>query len=138
MENKAVKNFTNEIIQKAKVARNAEELLTIAKESNVDLTEEEAKKYFEQLNLGKELSDDELDMVAGGNGDNDCNEDETFVTGEVVSLKIKCYDCKYHTGLYIKPDNNDGCFVECANCHKAIWFKNTRESIEKVDLPRFL
>ena len=37
-------NFTNEQILKAKEAKSAEELLALAKENGVELTEEEAKK----------------------------------------------------------------------------------------------
>lgn len=60
-------DFTPEMIEKAKAAKSAEELLAIAKENGIELTEEEAKNYFEQLcPKSGELSDDELDNVAGG------------------------------------------------------------------------
>lgn len=60
-------NFTPEMIEKAKAAKSAEELLALAKESNVEITAEEANTYFAQLNpKSGELSDDELDNVAGG------------------------------------------------------------------------
>ena len=59
-------NFNPELIAKAKKAKSAEELLALAKENGIDLTEDEARTYFEQLNTKGELSDDELDMVAGG------------------------------------------------------------------------
>ena len=45
-----MKNFTPELIAKAKATKSAEELLTLAKANNVELTEDEAKTYFEQLN----------------------------------------------------------------------------------------
>lgn len=38
-----------ELIKKAKAAKSAEELRAIAKENEVDLTEEEAAAYFSQL-----------------------------------------------------------------------------------------
>lgn len=60
-------NFTPEMIEKAKTAKSAEELLSLAKENNIEVTKEEAKAYFEQLNPASgELSDDELDTVSGG------------------------------------------------------------------------
>ncbi len=60
-------NFTPEIIEKAKAVKTAEELLALAKENSIEMTEEEAKAYFAQLNpVSGELSDDELDNVAGG------------------------------------------------------------------------
>ena len=46
MENK----FTPELIEKAKSAKTPEELLALAKENGVELTEESARAYFEQLN----------------------------------------------------------------------------------------
>ena len=45
-----MKNFTAEMIEKAKAAKNAEELLIIAKENNVEMTAYEAKTLFEQMN----------------------------------------------------------------------------------------
>ncbi len=59
-------NFTPEMIEKAKAAKTAEEILALAKENNMEMTEEEAKAYFEQFHKSGELSDDELDNVAGG------------------------------------------------------------------------
>ena len=56
----------NELIEKARAAKSAEELMAIAKENGMEMTEEEAAEYFAQLNRSGELSDDELDSVAGG------------------------------------------------------------------------
>lgn len=58
--------FSKELIEKAKQAKTAEELLAMAKEENIELTEEEAAKYFAKLNASGELSDEELDNVSGG------------------------------------------------------------------------
>ena len=55
-----------ELLEKAKAAKSAEELRAIAKENEVDLTEEDAAAYFSQLHKSGELSDEELDAVAGG------------------------------------------------------------------------
>ena len=44
----------------------AKELLALAKANNVEMTEEEAKTYFEQLSASGTVSDDELDAVVGG------------------------------------------------------------------------
>ncbi|MCM1023705.1 MAG: Nif11-like leader peptide family RiPP precursor [Prevotella sp.] len=62
MENK----LTPELIEKARQAKSAEELSALAKENGIELSEDETKAYFEQLNKSGELSDDELDSVAGG------------------------------------------------------------------------
>ena len=66
-----MKNFTPKLIAKAKAAKSAEELLALAKKNNVEMTEEQAKIYFEQLNANGTVSDDELDVVAGGCGDDE-------------------------------------------------------------------
>ena len=58
--------FTNEQLIKAKSAKTAEELLRVAKGSGIEMTAEEAKKYFTELHKEGALTDDELGMVAGG------------------------------------------------------------------------
>ena len=62
-------NISKELIEKAKTAKSAEELLEMAKTEKIELTEEEAAKAFAELNKTGELSDEELDNVAGGCGD---------------------------------------------------------------------
>ena len=59
--------MNNELIAKAKQAKSPEELMALAKENGIDITEEIANEYFGRLHpaLG-ELSDEELDNVAGG------------------------------------------------------------------------
>lgn len=126
--------LTPELIEKAKQAKSAEELLALAKENGIELSEDEAKAYFEQLNKSGELSDDELDNVAGGGCYYDdgrlvvtcgyyCKRFECSVCGLAFSPKFtelhKCYsglhastcdDCKYKTNkgarmLCNHPDN---------------------------------
>ena len=66
--------MNQELITKAKAAKSVEELLELAKASNVELSEEQAREYFAKLNPTKgELSDDELDDVSGGG----CGESKT-------------------------------------------------------------
>lgn len=56
------------LFTKAKEVKNIEELIALAKENGVELTEEKAKDYFAKFQLKNgELADDELDNVAGGN-----------------------------------------------------------------------
>jgi predicted ribosomally synthesized peptide with nif11-like leader len=71
-----MKNLTPEMIDKAKAAKSAEELLGIAKANGVELTAEEAKTYFEQLHVNSAVSDDDLDTVAGGSEGGCGNDDE--------------------------------------------------------------
>ena len=58
--------MNKELIAKAKAAKSVEELLELAKANNVEMTAEEAKEIFAQLNAKGSVSDDELDAVAGG------------------------------------------------------------------------
>ena len=59
--------LNNEILAKAKAAKTPEELIEIARENDVEMTEEGAKAYFDLLHPKTgEISDDELDNVAGG------------------------------------------------------------------------
>ena len=62
-----MKNLTPEMIEKAKAAKSAEELLEVAKANGVEMTADEAATYFAQLNpQSGELDDDDLDGVSGG------------------------------------------------------------------------
>ena len=62
-----MKNLTPELIAKARAAQSAEELLELAKANGIEITAEEAKIYFEQLRASGTVSDEELDVIAGGN-----------------------------------------------------------------------
>ena len=96
-----MKNLTPELIKKAKAAKSAEELLALAKANNVELTEEEAKTYFAQLNANDSISDDELDAVAGGGGS--CPGDDESCprcgapTIPAANAKRLCSKCGYRT-----------------------------------------
>ena len=94
--------MNEEMIAKAKEAKSVEELMAHAKENGIELTEDDAKMYFEQLNAKKgELSDDELDCVAGGG----ClGEEERYCPNCQTRLEMRgsCH------GLYI--------FYQCNNC----------------------
>ena len=53
--------------EKLKNVASAEELMTLAKENGFEMSAAEAERAFEQIKSGTvELSDDELDKVAGG------------------------------------------------------------------------
>ena len=77
-----------EMILKAKEAKSAEELLAMAKEIGMNLDEEGAKAYFEQLHKSGELADDELDNVAGGA----CYHDGKRVI--TLGEHHDCFECK--------------------------------------------
>lgn len=62
-------DFTAEMIVKAKKASSAEELLELAKAEGIAMTESEAAEYFKLLHTNGQLSDEELDQIAGGKGE---------------------------------------------------------------------
>ena len=102
-------NYTPELIAKAKAAKSAEELFELAKANEMEITEEDAKLYFAQLNANGAVADDELDAVAGGGscpGDDD-EEDE----GNSSSGTYKGH-CPYCQGLISRA------FTKCPWCGK--------------------
>lgn len=58
--------MNSELIQKAKEAKSAEELMELAKENGREFTLEQAQEYYDRLHSDGELADDELDNVSGG------------------------------------------------------------------------
>lgn len=97
--------MNNELIAKAKEAKTAEELMALAKESGEEITEESAKAYFDLLNPKTgELSDEELDNVAGGGCYSDGGLLKTtsgykckhYADGQsTYGIKGTCCRCKY-------------------------------------------
>ena len=90
-------NISKELLEKAKQAKTAEELLELAKTENINFTAEEAAKAFAELNKSGELSDEELDNVSGGCGksprDGNLFGSEAKVTykysiGDIVNAKL--------------------------------------------------
>ena len=77
-------NVSKELLERAKTTKSAEELLEMAKEENIELTAEEAAKAFEELHKTGEISDEELDNVAGGCGDPETPGEPKFNVGDRV------------------------------------------------------
>ena len=87
--------FTNEMIKKAQKAASAEELIQIAMAEGISLSAEDAEKYFSFLHESKELNEDELEAVSGGELDAKGNPDPKYSIGQRVYL----YDYYgYHEG----------------------------------------
>ena len=110
-------NLTPEMIEKAKVAKTAEELYEIAKANGVELSADEAATYFAQINpKSGELDDDDLDNVAGGackNKEGDtgpapnnclsCNAMlETIAGSSADTMKLRCTLCGAVFAAYAK------------------------------------
>ena len=82
-------NISNELLEKAKTAKSAEELLAMAKAENIEMTEKQAAKAFAEINKAGELSDEELDNVAGGGCGRDyeaSGETPKFHVGERLAM----------------------------------------------------
>lgn len=77
-------NVSKELLEKAKTAKSAEELIEMAKEENIELTVEQAAKALAELNKAGELSDEELDNVSGGCGSGD---EPLFAVGQWVYVR---------------------------------------------------
>ena len=58
-----------EILKKLRAAKSPEEFLDIAKANGTELTAEQAKAGYDRLCGSGELSDDDLDKIAGGAAD---------------------------------------------------------------------
>ena len=77
-------NISKELLEKARTAKTAEELLAMAKAENIKLTQEDAVKAFAEFNKTGEISDEELDNVAGGCGDPETPGEPKFNVGDQV------------------------------------------------------
>ena len=126
-----MKNLTPELIAKAKVAKSAEELLALAKANNVELTEEEAKTYFEQLNANGAVSDDELCAVAGGFLGISCPDNDGEETGVLMHSEGKitgrCPLCG-STDIGIRTNPDGGWSYYCLKCSAIVPSANVKRS----------
>ena len=55
-----------ELIAKLKEVKSVDDILALAKENGIEITSEKAKELFEQIKSNGELTDDQLESVAGG------------------------------------------------------------------------
>ena len=104
-------NISKELIEKAKTAKSAEELLEMAKTEKIELTAEEAAKAFAELNKSGELSDEELDNVAGGCG----GPNYKYDIGDSVLIRGKRFS--YHVLWRYRSYPAGIIFYNCANSY---------------------
>ena len=116
-----MKNLTPEMIEKAKAAKSAEELLEVAKAGGIEMTADEAATYFAQLNpKSGELDDDALDGVAGGCGGSGETSRPYGKTVRVTSGHI-CKTCGTNVGVYSVGDVCDNYpYIVCKPCNYTI------------------
>ena len=119
--------MNKELLEKAKRAKNAEELIALAKENGMEMTEESANAYLDLLHSKNGAhADDELDNVSGGA----CHKDgKKVVTVCDRCCHFKCKKCgnqRTIVGGWIEYCNNCGKTVCCNNCYycsytKGLW-----------------
>ncbi len=101
--------MSNELLAKARAAKSPEELLKLAHENGMpEFTMESAESYYELMHRSGELSDEELDVSAGG-----CSKGGR----KVVTLGNVCSDydnwrCKH-------------CLAPYSGCRCGIWSRPT-------------
>ena len=113
-------NISPNLIEKAKTAKSAEELLEIAKENNVEMTADEAATCFAQLNpKSGELNDDDLEAVAGGA----CARTEQANHAQDAVSNMPCPRCGAVGEWALLHKFKDNTDFYCANCKVIVWTK---------------
>lgn len=97
--------MTEELLKKAFEAKSPEELLKLARENGVlEITEENAKAYFDAINQGGEVAEDELEGAVGGCGGGPLARGKTCPLCGSGRLIVSTYDYEYPT---VKTDYYD-------------------------------
>ena len=99
--------LTPEQLTKVKQAKSAEELFALAKENGIEMTEEEAEKYFAELHKEGELADDELDNVSGGCGEEMTQPEPQCESKYKVGSAVWFHDRWYTVGamVWVQSEN---------------------------------
>ena len=114
-------NFTPELVEKAKAAASAEQLLEIAKAAGVEMTPAEAATYFAQLNpKSGELDDDDLDAVSGGACEGYEATKERYDRAIIVTSGQTCKKCGGNKGHFWKNAYTGIDWVKCDTCGEHI------------------
>lgn len=105
--------MNNELIIKAQQVSSVAELMELAKNENLELSEEKAEELFRQLHKEGELSDNELDAVAGGGCGGNKN-----IMNRITIESVACNSCGRvmpRTSLWLYTQNDDGTII-CEQC----------------------
>ena len=129
-------NISKELLEKAKAAKTAEELLEMAKAENIELSAEQAAKAFAELHKMGELSDEELDNVAGGcAGPYQSGDTPLFNSGDRVKYrkKIRYANCG-DFGFNEYEDRVDTIFDYCKEDGVFIYRMRCGDLIKEYDV----
>ncbi len=100
-----------DLIELAKRANSVEEFISLAKDDKIRLSEEDAQIYFERWHADGELTDEELEAVGGG-------------FGQDISKQIVCEYCLKNDRLIINMSSGGAFFCErCNRCCNGIQLK---------------
>lgn len=109
------------VIAQAKESKNADELLAMARENGIELTEDEAKTYYSRLHSTScELSDEELDNVAGGGCDN-YNEKRAKPGDRVRLIQCQCWCGRNEPVGTVVRVEGDTIFIDPDCCHRELY-----------------
>lgn len=105
-------DLTNELLEKARGAQSAEELLTLAGESGIELTREEAEAKFALLRpTDGELADSELDNIVGG-----CGGSKTPAASYAVGQTVEFYDNRSNSANHVFKGKIESCKYTKYSC----------------------
>lgn len=108
--------MTERLLEKARAAKSAGELLALAREEGVDLTSRQAEELFAKVNTppAGELSDDDLDDVSGGGCVGAWAQPSRFKVGDHV-METGASSCGTEHGDY------RGAQYIRVTCHSPYW-----------------
>ena len=110
--------ITTELLEKARMAKSADEIAAIAREQGIDMSADDAETTYAMLHEAEgEISDDELDNVAGGGG-----------CGESPNKPCECGEQFHRTGSQVYHGEADGQhftqYYKCVKCGRS-WSVDT-------------
>ncbi len=93
---------SKEMLEKVRKCESAEELMGLAKENNMEMTQKQAQEWLESNSKSDEVSEQDLKNVAGG--------------GEAVEERLICSEC--NAVVITKPGKYGiiSDLKECKNC----------------------
>lgn len=96
-----------ELLSKAKEAKDEKELSLMAKKEGIDLTEESIKSLYKRLHSEGELNDDDLDSVSGGGCQTKFNNHNfTVVTSGCRCFMGRWSDSRMDSDTYYRRSDN--------------------------------
>ncbi len=87
--------MNEELLRKAKSAKNADEIRELALQAGLDISPDGAKDIFSRIKKSGSLEDDDLDSVSGGACGGNCSDNSPkFSVGDTVSWNWSLAHCE--------------------------------------------